>query len=154
MTALTALMIQERCMRWVRRGSQGTQASTVVGAPAEVSTAGRALNWRHVVCEAGRRRALAPEEHASLAHLVAGSARDHIAAMRVRNSMHDSVTKMSGHANAWLGPEWRADPRLYPQRAGHSHDNVFRFRPLSLFVAWPPPCHALCVIKENQHMEG
>ena len=59
-------------IRWPGRGHVDR------GAPADVSTAGSALNWRHDAWEAGRNRALAPDEHASLAHRVAGSARDHI----------------------------------------------------------------------------
>ena len=66
---------------WMQSAREPRKCTAVLKAPAEVSTAGSALNWRHVACEAGRRNRLAPEEHASLAHLVAGNARDHIVAV-------------------------------------------------------------------------
>ena len=67
--------------RDANRACEPRRCTAGLKAPVEVSTAGSALNWRQVACEAGRRKRLAPEEHASLAHLVAGSARDHIAAI-------------------------------------------------------------------------
>ena len=79
-------------------GLRATEVHGGLRAPAEVSTAGSALNWRQVACEAGRRNRLAPEEHASLAHLVAGNARDHIAAMPSLNLTLVYFTKTSGHA--------------------------------------------------------
>ena len=76
-----------------------------------MSTAGSALNWRQVACEADRRKTLAPDEHASLAHLEAGSARDHIVEVPTPEVVARLIARVTGHATPlWLGPDSCADP--------------------------------------------